>query len=174
MLWLFTPKCSDSIRHKAQNFSKAVLTIIQTPTHPLGEIANPTWCWIQSDYTYSDATYPFTWSYTLIFAYFPQRLPKLGVAACTCLAPRNGIIPWSCCNVIITFKNNCWVWKNDAFLPCVTPNYKLIPFKPLRHTMPDDDKEAQTTSGIVMISYRLSWKMETLISRQLTDMKSLS
>ena len=53
--------------------------------------------------------------------------------------------------------------------------------------MPDDDEEAQTqveeafcvfvgktTSGIVMISYRLSRKMETLISRQLTDMKSLS
>jgi hypothetical protein len=53
--------------------------------------------------------------------------------------------------------------------------------------MPDDDEEAQTqveeafcvfvgktTSGIVMISYRLSRKMETPISRQLTDMKSLS
>ena len=89
--------------------------------------------------------------------------------------------------LIITFKNNCWVWKNDAFLPCVTPNYKLLPSKPLRQTMPDDDEEAQTqveeafhvfvgktTSGIVMILYRLSRKMETLISRQLTDMKSLS
>jgi len=53
--------------------------------------------------------------------------------------------------------------------------------------MPDDDEEAQTqveeafhvfvrktTSGIVIILYRLSQKMETLISRQLTDMKSLS
>ena len=62
-----------------------------------------------------------------------------------------------------------------------------LPSKPLRHTMPDDDEEAQTqveeafhvfvgktTSGIVMILYHLSRKMETLISRQLTDMKSLS
>jgi len=79
----------------------------------------------------------------LKFCLFPPATVKSCVAACSCLAPQNGIIPQSCSDVIITPKN--YSPKKITFCLCITVNCLTMPLpsKPLRHTMPNDDEEAQ-------------------------------
>src|SRR5882762_9301473 len=72
--------------------------------------------------------------------------PKLGVAACACLAPRNGIAALtSLLPPKIIVKRAVSEKKTITFCLCITVNCPNmpIPSKPLRHTMPDDYEEAQ-------------------------------